>query len=273
MDAKPKAVIFDLDGTLAESKQPMAPAMAELLVKLISNVENAEAELSRGSSEPVEKFRAGSYVAVMSGASWPQFEKQFLTAFPAGTNFSNLYIFPDNAAQCFTYKDGGWHEEYNMAFSTDEVTDITAMLINEIEEANFPQPAETWGKQIENRGGQVSFSPLGQQAPLEEKKQWHAAHDAQRSHLRDILAEKLPNYSVRTGGETTIDITRKGITKAYGLGRFSERTGMPISEMVYVGDALQEGGNDSVVIDTGVQIHPVSGPQDTAEFIKQLLSN
>ncbi len=30
----------------------------------------------------------------------------------------------------------------------------------------------TWGKQIEDRGSQITFSALGQQAPLEAKKVW-----------------------------------------------------------------------------------------------------
>lgn len=246
-DTKPRAVIFDLDGTLAESKQPMSPSVAELLVQL-------------------------PLVAVMTGAGWAQIEKQFLSAFPQGTDLSNVYIFPDNGAQCFIYKDGTWNEQYSMVFSPEEASHITTVLINEIEEVNFPQPAETWGKQIENRGAQISFSALGQQAPLEAKKQWRAEHDADRTYLRDVLAEKLPNYSVRTGGETTIDITKKGITKAYGIQRFSELTSIPVSDMVYVGDALQEGGNDSVVIETGVRTQAVSGPQETVVFIEQLIS-
>jgi len=75
------------------------------------------------------------------------------------------------------------------------------------------------------------------------------------------------------GGETTIDITKKGITKAYGLRKLAEFTSIPLTEMIYVGDALQEGGNDSVVIETGVQTRSVSGPQDTEAFIQQLISS
>lgn len=268
-----RAIAFDLDGTLAESKQPMTPAMAELLVKLISNVADAEVKLSRGSEEPLEKFYAGSHcIAVLSGASWKQFQSQFLSAFPAGTNFSDVYLFPTNAAQCFIYKDGNWQELYNLAFSADEVTEITAAIAQAVIETGFTQPPQMWGEHIENRGAQISFSALGQEAPLEAKREWHSVHDAERAHLRDVLDEKLPDYSVRTGGETTIDITHKGITKAYGLRKLSELTGIPMGDMVYVGDALQEGGNDSVVIETGVQTKAVSGPQETATFIQQLIS-
>ncbi len=243
-----RVVAFDLDGTLAESKQPMTPAMAELLLKL-----------------PV--------VAVLSGASWEQFTSQFLSAFPAGTDFSKFYLFPDNAAQCFIFKNGAWEEFYNFTFSTTEVAEIKTAFANAIIESGLTQPPQLWGEQIEDRGAQISFSALGRQAPLEAKREWRAVHDAERSHLRDVLSKKLPNYSVQTGGETTIDITQKNITKAYGLQKLSEITGIPISDMMYVGDALQEGGNDYVVIETGVQTHQVRGPQDTTTFIQQLISS
>lgn len=246
MDVKPKAVVFDLDGTLAESKQPLTSAMAELLMKL-------------------------PMVAVMSGASWAQFQSQFLPAFHAGTDFSNVYIFPNNAAQCYFYKNGAWQEYYNMAFSSAESAEVIAALLSAVAETNFPQPQQLWGEQIENRGAQISFSPLGQQAPLQAKKEWRMAHDEERARLRDVLSAKLPTYSVRTGGETTIDITRKGITKAYGIQKFTELTSISVEDMVYVGDALQEGGNDSVVIETGVRTQAVLGPHDTAAFIQQLI--
>ena len=48
-----KLVIFDLDGTLAESKSPVDAEMAELLRGLL----------------------AVAKVAIISGGDWPQFEK------------------------------------------------------------------------------------------------------------------------------------------------------------------------------------------------------
>lgn len=246
-----RAIAFDLDGTLAESRQPMTPAMAELLGQLMES----------------------AVVAVLSGASWPQFESQFLSAFPAGTDFSNFYLFPDNAALCLVFKNGAWEKLYDDQLTADEYAEIKNAIVASLQESGFLQPPQVWGEQIENRGEQVSFSPLGQQAPLEAKKEWRAAHDAERSRLRDVLGQKLPGYSVQTGGETTIDITHKGFTKAYGLRKLEELTSIPISDMIYVGDALEEGGNDSVVMETGVRTQAVAGPRDTAAFIQQLISN
>ena len=52
-----KLVIFDLDGTLAESKSSLDAEMATLLARLLEVVK----------------------VAVISGGAWPQFEKQVLS--------------------------------------------------------------------------------------------------------------------------------------------------------------------------------------------------
>jgi phosphomannomutase len=34
------------------------------------------------------------------------------------------------------------------------------------------KPEMVWGELIEDRGSQITFSAIGQQAPLEEKKRW-----------------------------------------------------------------------------------------------------
>ena len=129
-------------------------------------------------------------------------------------------------------------------------------------------PPQLWGEQIEDRGAQISYSPLGQQAPVDAKEAWHKEHEPLRKELEQKLQALLQNFSVVGGGLTTIDITHKGITKAYGVQRFSELTNIPLSDMLYVGDALNEGGNDAVVIETGIPTHSVFAPAETAALIE-----
>lgn len=247
----PKLVAFDLDGTLAEPKQRMSAEMGELLAQLLVKMP----------------------VAVMSGAGWPQFEKQFFTALPHETELNNLYIFPDNAAQCFVHRTGGWHAQYDHAFSETEKSRVVTVLKEALAEVGMAEaPVRVWGERIEDRGAEIAFSPLGQEAPLEAKEQWHKEHDDLRRKLHEALNKKLPDFANAMGGLTTIDITRKGITKAYGILRLTELTQIPIANMLYVGDALQEGGNDSVVLETGIKTHAVFGPGETAALIVALLS-
>lgn len=246
----PRLTVFDLDGTLTESKQRISAEMAELLSQLLQHMP----------------------VAVMSGAGLPQFEQQFLLFLPPGTQLTRLYIFPDNAAQCFIYRQGSWHAQYDNAFTDAERGAVLGALSEALQECSLAGvPVRVWGERIENRGAEIAFSPLGQAAPLKAKEEWHKTHDALRRKLHETLAKKLPGFANTMGGLTTIDITRKGIDKAYGVRRLAELSGIGIDEMLYVGDALEEGGNDEVVVPTGIRTHAVFGPEETRGLIEELL--
>ncbi len=247
----PRLVAFDLDGTLAESKQRMSADMGERLSKLLARIP----------------------VAVMSGAGLPQFERQFFPALSPEADLSHLYLFPDNAAQCYLYKHGEWRPQYDHAFSGEEKERITLALYQVLDEVGLREaPVRVWGERIEDRGAQEAFSPLGQQAPLADKQAWHDANNELRMALRDKLAAYLPDFSIAAGGLTTIDVTRRGITKAYGIQRLVKLTGIPIGDMLYIGDALEEGGNDAVVKETGIRARAVFGPDETAVQIDTLLA-
>ena len=249
MPHRPKLVAFDLDGTLAESKQRVSSDMGELLSQLLKKMP----------------------VAVMSGAGFPQFERQFFPAFPADADFKNLYLFPDNAAQCFVYRAGVWKPQYDNAFTPAEREHVLKALDEALVETGMHDvPIRVWGERIEDRGAEIVFSGLGQEAPPEEKRKWDPTRE-KRKPLYDVLVKKLPEFAIGLNAMTSIDITRKGITKAYGVRRLAELTGVAIAEMLYVGDALDEGGNDAVVKETGVQTHAVFGPEETAELINTLL--
>ncbi len=247
----PRLIAFDLDGTLAESKQRVSAEMADLLTQLLAKMP----------------------VAIMSGASFAQFERQFFPSLPPEAKMERLYIFPTNAAECRVYRGGTWQLEYDRSFSDEEAGAVQEALIEALDVVGLSQPpAQTWGPRIENRsGGQVSFSPLGQQAPVDAKQEWSRAHNNVRKALRDELAKRLPSCTVSMGGMTTVDITPKDVDKAYGIKRLSELTHIPVEDMLYVGDALEEGGNDSVVIKTGIRTHAVFGPQETAALIQEML--
>ena len=246
----PRLMAFDLDGTLAESKQRMDADMGVLIGDLLEKMP----------------------VAVMSGAGFPQFEKQLLPAVPLESHLTRLYLFPDNAAQCYTYTGGHWHPQYDQAFSPKEKEHITEILRQSLAAVGLDQaPVRIWGEQIEDRGAEIAFSPLGQEAPLSAKETWHKEHNDVRQKLHEQLDELLPEYANAMGGLTTIDITRKGITKAYGIGRLVELSHIPIEDMLYVGDALEEGGNDAVVVETGIKTHAVFGPEETRALIEHML--
>lgn len=245
----PHLLVFDLDGTLAESKQRMSAQMGDLLAELLQKIP----------------------IAVMSGAGWAEFEKQFFSVLPIDAKLNNLYIFPENAAQCFVHTQGAWHPQYDNAFTPTERDRILRALDEALQETGLATPpAHVWGSRIQHRGAEITFSGLGEDAPLEQKQAWDPDGTKKRM-LQEALTKKLPEFAIAANSSTSVDITRKGTTKAHGIMRLSEMTGVPVENMLYVGDALEEGGNDSSVIQTGVPTHAVFAPRETEALIETLL--
>ena len=253
MHAHPKLVVFDLDGTLTESKQPVSTQMGEMVGNLLRVMP----------------------VAVMSGAAFHQFDRQFLPALQERARLDRLYLFPTNAAVCYIHKDGKWKTVYDRSLTTIEKSRILQALKEARAETGMDIVHEynpAYGEQVEDRGAQITFSALGQRAPIAEKKKWDPTKE-KRTPLYKALTRRLPDFSIGLNATTSIDITRKGISKAYGVRQLIEMTDISVSEMLYIGDALKEGGNDAVVKETGIRTQEVFGPEETAIIIQDLVNH
>ena len=242
-----KLVVFDLDGTLAPSKSSLDPEMAALLHDLLGVVR----------------------VAVISGGAWLQFERQVLSKLAQDERLEKLSILPTCGTQFFEYA-GQWKRLYEEDFTPDEKEKIVRSLSNAVGTAGY-QVEKTWGETIEDRGSQITYSALGQQAPLEDKVKWDADF-AKRKKIKAILDTLIPEFSVRLGGATSIDVTKPGIDKAYGIKKLRETLGIEVNEMIYVGDALFPGGNDYPAKQAGVISIPVRGPDDTKLVIETMIA-
>ncbi len=242
-----KLIVFDLDGTLAESKSSLDPQMALLLTSLLKVVK----------------------VAIISGGDWPQFEEQILSHLPQNNCLANLSMLPTCGTKFYRYSDG-WRKIYSEDFTPNQSQQINGCLTQAIEQAGF-KPAKVWGAVIENRGSQITFSALGQQAPLAEKEKWDPNYD-KRKKIKVILDKLLPEFSVHMGGATSIDITKPGIDKAYGIKKLTEILTIPKAEMIFVGDALFPGGNDYPAQEAGVVSISVKGPDETKKVIQGIIA-
>jgi hypothetical protein len=112
---------------------------------------------------------------------------------------------------------------------------------------------------------------LGQQAPLAEKEKWDPDF-AKRKKVKTILDPLIPGFSVRLGGATSIDVTKPGIDKAYGIRKLRDVLGISLQEMIYIGDALFPGGNDYPAEQAGVVSIAVRGPDDTRRVIETIIA-
>jgi phosphomannomutase len=242
-----KLVIFDLDGTLASSKSSLDAEMASLINKLLDLIK----------------------VAVISGGNWAQFQKQVLSHLGDDKRLENLSLLPTCGTQFYQYEKG-WKKIYSEDFTDEQKEKIIRSLKKAIEQSGL-KAEKVWGELIEDRGSQITFSALGQEAPLKEKVKWDPDF-TKRKRMKAILDTWIPEFSVRLGGATSIDVTKPGIDKAYGIKKLRAFLGIAIEEMIFVGDALFPGGNDYPAEQAGVVSIRVRDPEETKRVIEAIIA-
>lgn len=246
----PAMVAFDLDDTLAPSKTRLPDRVAQVLGQV----------LTRAS------------VCVISGGQFGQFRSQVVDALDAAgvTGLENLHLMPACGTQYYRWRDGRWTRVYLEALSEDEKTRAVTAVEDCARELGLWEE-HTWGPPLEDRESQITFSALGQHAPVEAKKAWDPTGE-KKLRLRAAVARRLPDLEVRAGGSTSVDITRVGRDKSFGMTRLMELTGLSCQDVLFFGDRLDEHGNDYPVKAMGVPCVAVTGWQDTAERLEEMLT-
>ncbi|MEU3452088.1 HAD-IIB family hydrolase [Micromonospora sp. NPDC006766] len=243
-----RVVAFDLDDTLAVSKSQIDGRMAELLGHLLGEVD----------------------VLIISGGRFEQFEAQVLTHLDLPEDkLRRLHLMPTCGTRYLRWQDGDWRLVYAEDLSEADKARIIAALTESAKALGLWE-AKTWGDIIEDRDSQITFSALGQTAPPAEKYGWDPDGSKKR-RLRDAVAEKLPDLEVRGGGSTSIDVTRKGVDKAYGMRKLLECLDLKHDNVLFVGDRLDHGGNDYPVKAMGIKCHSVTCWQETADYVEALV--
>lgn len=249
-------VVFDLDGTLVRSKSTMDKEMVSLLLRLL------------------EKKR----VAVISGGKLEQFDRSLLQ--PLGIHpdvLQNLFLFPTTSTSFYRYR-GNWKKVYAHSLTRAEKKEIYKAFLHAFRKTKYIHPKEIYGKIIEDRGTQLTFSALGQdvvmvlgEKGLRLKEEWYAKDP--RPEIMRAMKPLLLGFEVKSGGLTSIDVTRKGIDKAYGVRQIRDHLKVPVKNMLFLGDAMSPGGNDYAALKTGIDHIKVAGPEDTKKAIRYILSS
>ena len=245
----PRLVAFDLDDTLARSKCAIEPDMAEALLALLERHE----------------------VLVISGGNTEQFRSQVLAHLPDDPLLDGLHLMPTCGTRYLRRETGAWREVYAHDLDAQSRDTAIAALEAVARDLGHWEPDDVvHGERIEDRGSQVTFSALGQQAPPDAKAAWDPG-GSKRDAMRRRLEGLLPDLEVRSGGSTSIDVTAQGIDKAYGLGRLMALLDLRPEEVLFVGDRLEPGGNDHPVVALGVGTRAVRHEQDTLAVIRDVL--
>jgi len=246
-----KVIAFDLDETLTETRTPMTDEMTELLGQLL------------------KKYQ----VCVISGGSFDQFQKQFISNLKVEpAQLTSLHLMPTCGTRYYSFNlvKNDWRQVYAENFTAAEKVVITAALNEGIDEVNY-RIKNPKGPLIEDRGSQITYSALGQDASPAEKKAWDPAGDKKRK-IRDSVALRIPQFEVRAGGTTSIDVTKQGIDKAYGMKRLMEILKVSKEDILFIGDRLWEGGNDYPVKLMGIDTVAVGGFEHTPWVVRGIIA-
>lgn len=255
--ARRKVIAFDLDGTLAPSKSPLPDRMSDLLGQLLSKYE----------------------VCVMSGGKFEQFQTQLLNNLKAEPELlKKLHLMPTCGTRYYRYENEDWTKVYSEDFSKLEKDKIIKALKQGVDQLNYHEE-KIYGETIEDRGSQVSWSALGQlivdelgEKGVDMKEAWDP-DNMKKLKLVDYLSPLLPEFEVRAGGTTTIDITKRGIDKAYGMQKLIDMLGVTKSDAIFIGDRLIEGGNDYPVKLMGIDCIKIANWHETAVAIDAILKS
>ncbi len=239
-------VVFDLDGTLVESKSNMDAEMGSLLAELLIR----------------------NKVAIIGGASFEQMASQLPDSI---FKSSNLFLFPLGGGSFYVYQDEKWQKIYSQNLTDEEKKKISEAFEMVFKDIGYVQPAKIYGEIIEDRVGQVTFSALGQHAPIEEKRKWNKEKSNKRLKIVSKLKNYLPDMEVKIAGLTSIDVTRKGIDKKFGVEQIIKNLDVTAENIIFFGDALEPDGNDYPALESGVLCFKVESIQDTKNAIKHIL--
>jgi HAD superfamily hydrolase (TIGR01484 family) len=247
---KKKLIAFDLDGTLAPSKAPLPDRINELLTELLAKYQ----------------------VCIISGGKYELFQQQILGYLHASDDrLANLHLMPTTGTRYYAYDldSKSWEQKYAEDLTQEQKNSITKALKDGFEQSGWA-PEKPWGELIEDRLSQVTLSTLGQEAPLEAKEAWDPSGE-KKLKLRAIIAPMIPEFEVRASGTTSIDVTKPGIDKAYGIQKLLDLLSISKEEVLFMGDKLIEGGNDYPVKAMGIDSMEVSHWQDTALIMQAIL--
>jgi len=211
-------------------------------------------------------------VCVISGGKFEQFKKQVvdrLTATPS--QLERLHLMPTCGTRYYHFDTAGgaWEKVYSEDLSEEQKERIIAVLEKSAKQLGYWED-EPYGDIIEDRGSQITYSALGQQAPAEKKYAWDP--DGKKKHaIRDLAAPELMDVEVRVGGTTSVDVTMIGIDKAYGMKKLMEQLEIGKEDILFIGDKLEEGGNDYPVKAMGIDCLDVDNWEHTALVLEGIL--
>jgi HAD superfamily hydrolase (TIGR01484 family) len=220
------------------------------------------------------------HVCVISGGKFEQFEKQLLGNLKADDDkLEKLHLMPTCGTRYYSYDKAKrvWKQVYAEDFDEQQKSKIIKALKRAVDHFGMNEK-KIYGETIEDRGSQISWSALGQdivdvlgEEGIKLKEEWDP-DNKKKLKMVEFLSPLLEEFEVRAGGTTTIDITKKGIDKAYGMNKIMDMLNIGKEEIFFIGDKIIEGGNDYPVKAMGIDTIQISSWQETALAVEAMVA-
>lgn len=250
-----KIIAFDVDGTLTASKTLITESMSSLIKELVKK----------------------KIVVAIAGGSFNQMLTQFLPPFLDDEKMmpfiSNFILLPTSGSQRYEYniEKKSWEMTDKEPLPAEAKEKAIKLLEGVIANPIYEIPPNPYGKIIEDRDTQITFTPNGQQAPIEIKLAFDP-NRIKRERIKNMLEPQLPELSILINGTSSIDILPKNFNKAVGFVRFLNKIGLQKSDVIFVGDGIFPGGNDYSVYEAGFDTIAVKNPEETELIIRRWIS-
>lgn len=196
-------------------------------------------------------------IIIVSGSKVEQMKYQIpgLTCYKLGQNGNEAF-------------DESGNELWNFKLSVEQKKEILAhidKLVGLLDDTPNPE----WNP-IEDRGGQITFSPIGNTAPVELKKAYDPDVSKRFRMLKEIPFES-DDLVVKIGGSTSFDYFVRDRNKGTNVKKLIDLKNWNPEKCVYYGDGLYPGGNDEAVIGV-IDTVAVESDEDTFERLSALYS-
>ncbi len=234
-----KLLAFDLDGTLTLSKSKIKKKMKKLLLDL-SNF---------------------YFIFIIGGGRKKEIERQIEDL--------RDYVFLGAVSGTRIYKKGKLIlKEKNMTKKQIELIKKNLKFYLKSLKLNF----KTFGRRIDFRGSQLTFSFLGVKAPLEEKLKFSKLDEKIkiRKKLIYYMKKRLKNIDSSIGGLTSVDFNLKNQNKGSMILKLAKFLGIKKREILFFGDKIFPYGNDYSVFKKGIECILVKNPEETFKILKKI---
>jgi len=235
-------VLFDIDGTLSESRKTITPKLRECISKLRQKV----------------------FVGVVGGSDFEKQKEQLGTTVLEDYD----YVFSENGLVAHKNASVIGKNSIKDFLGEDKLKKFINFTLHKLADIDIPKKRGTF---IEFRTGMLNISPIGRNCSYEERLEFNKfdeEHHIREKLIKDLQAE-FNNYDLKfsIGGQISIDVFPNGWDKTYCL-RYVEKEFKTIH---FFGDKTMPGGNDyEIFSDKRVIGHTVLNPEDTQKTLSSL---